>query len=506
MKNHFRICLVFLLLIAMFVFLPSPAFAFIQEDGSFTPPQGEITEIPDSYLKPAVAYRNSATLFPAGATESEVIAALPDVVVGVIGASGANVPCDVAWTIPDTSTPGWITATGTLSAPPGCTLAAGLENIFYPVMIYTQNMQPVEAVQQVILFNNKLETYLAEMLPPNTDLSVLKFPSLPSTILCTNGQHYKVPVDWDLSSVDPQTPGVYPVTGQPVFPPCFRAPDGFSGLSATVYIGDPTKLDLSMLTQKSSSGFTCEWLPPLGDLENTRFYYSINSEQGPFVQDKLSMRGAQVNTTYALYSKNKIMIKSSDLQKNTDYYFYLEDDTLRSNLLYVRIDDQGYTKVQGIGGDRDGSDRNPIASSSPSPTASPAPSASPALPPTDSVSSSPVAAVPVVTATTSPSHDQYPTASPSANNISTPFATASAIPQAITGSDVAASTSSSDPIDDLQKTKPQSSDPSGKDRFLPHAENQPRPADFPVWGIILSAIGAVILVLWALKRYQKYGS
>lgn len=386
------------LIVGAFLFLAAPceATALSLSQGGGSIPQGEITEIASSYLpKYGIMTGHPSVIFETGCAPQDILSALPDCVDGIIEETGEYVPCSVEWTLPDALSPGWTYATGTLSPPPGCTLASGLTTVSYPVMLNQAGMQNSEKLSNITILNDQMESYIAQLVPEGGKLSELSFLAFPATVVCQNGLYYEFPIDWDLSSVDPSVPGEYTVTGTPQLPSCFLAPDGFTGLKATVYIGSSEGIDLSAITQKSLTSVTSEWIQTIPDPENMHLYYSIGSEDGPFLEDPPRSVGSiaggtKVTTSYGWYSGNRFSVSLSSLQIGSPYYFYVEYHGEKSNLLSVTAMKNELPSASGIGGDRDGGDREPQVT--PAPSVSPTPdqdTSSPDEPDTPSVTNAP---------------------------------------------------------------------------------------------------------------------
>lgn len=467
----------------------------LSQGGGGSVPQGEITEIDSSYLpKYGIIGGHPSAIFEVGCAPQDIISTLPDCVDGIIGETGAYVPCSVEWNLPDTSIPGWVDITGTLSPPPGCTLAPGLTAVSYPVMLNQAGMQNPEMLSGITLSNDQRESYIAQLLPEGSNLSDLSFLSYSATAVCQNGLYYEFPVDWDLSSVDPSTPGEYTVTGMPQLPSCFLVPDGFTGLKATVYIGSSDGINLSAITRKSLTSVTSEWIEVIPDPENMHLYYSIGSEDGPFLEDQPESIGSiadgtKVTTSYGWYTGNRLSISLGNLQVGIPYYFYIEYHGEKSNLLSVTAMKNELPNASGIGGDRDGSDREPQAT--PTPSASPAPSASSEPDQNQETSLSHGSEAP--SATAAPARDQEDASSTSTSE--TPVETESVFDASPTYSAESEHTSKK-----ASESSESSAQPDGQ------SSQNASPALFPWQLIIIFAAAAGILAVLLFWRYHRYGS
>ncbi|MEG0586111.1 MAG: hypothetical protein RR504_06960 [Christensenellaceae bacterium] len=461
-----------------------------------TPPQGEITEIPNTYLSSYGSFASQpATLFPVGCPADDILHILPHTIDGIIGASGEYVPCNVAWTPPDTSAPGWILVTGMLSPPPGCTILSGLETVTFPIMLYADGMSSVESFSQLFLYNQRMETYLAELIAVGDELSSLKFPAYSAIGVCQNGQYYQFPVKWDLSSVDTLKVGEYPVVGFPVLPSCFALPSGFTGFSATVFVGSPSGISLLAVTQKSLTSVACEWQQTISDPQNIHLKYSTVSANGPFEEDPVLSSGAisngqQINTYYSYYTGNKLSISLDKLENEKEYFFTMQYNGVESDVLSVTAQASGLPKTHGIGGDRDGGDRGEQAAL-PTPTIAPSASAAPSAP-----------TAPSASATTSSS--TAPSAAPSAlvSPSPQPSATEPLQKPRETKNAILTATNSAPPISSPSSTPT----PIASVQISDNIDTENTMPVFPVWLVLLFAAAAICLVIWLVWRWKRHES
>ncbi|MEG2626017.1 MAG: hypothetical protein RR956_07065 [Christensenella sp.] len=377
MKSIKRICCCFFASAALICAFNSPAAALRLNPGTPPLPQGEITEITQDYLSAYGSFSSHpATLFSVGCPASDIINTLPYTIDGIIGATGDLVPCDVTWTPPDTSKIGWIQVEGILCAPPMCTFAPGLEKVTFPIMLYQDGCSIIDTASQLFLYNDRMETYIAEALTIDSNLNTLRFPNYSAVAVYPNNQYYEVPVTWDLSSINTSKVGEYTVVGTPVMPSCFTYPTSFVGFHATVYVVDSTEISLQAVTQKSLSSITCEWQKTVPDPENIILKYSDISADSHFKEDPILSSGniasgTRIQTNYAQYTGNKLSISLNKLETEKEYYFQLSYKGTLSDILCVKTKESGLPSTNGIGGDRDGGDRAPTATAPATPTSVP---------------------------------------------------------------------------------------------------------------------------------------
>lgn len=171
---------------------------------------------------------------------------------GVDGDGGAlYYDCPIVWDCSDIPAEGGMLAlTGALQPEEGYLLPKELSTpLYYPMLVVAPGMDPIELSGA----DTEPRTFL---LPQGGDISTLALDTLMGTYYTPQGWFFRLPLTCDVSGVDTQKPGAYPLWGIPDIPSYFIVPDPSPYLppidKLPIWLGvvEPDRVDLSAAFQQ----------------------------------------------------------------------------------------------------------------------------------------------------------------------------------------------------------------------------------------------------------------
>lgn len=228
-------------------------------------------------------------------------------------------------------------------------------DIFIPVFLY--NPEQPSALPPL---NSKLNSYDAMeafhiVTDIHTDLQQINtmlmsaYPYQRFYVYFENGYYLNVPNTWDLGSVEPGVPGIYPAYRRPELPEGIVMEDVLKA-KCSINIQDPNVFTLSSPISFGNN-IVISWLYPTPDPSLFRLQYRIGEGDWIVDTDEYFMR---------LY-KNKdssfsLFLNPWNMEKDIHYQFQLEYDGVSSDILKLCVNKDGFYIPNE--GDEDGGDRD----------------------------------------------------------------------------------------------------------------------------------------------------
>lgn len=199
---------------------------------------------------------------------------------------------------------------------------------------YTTNLSSTEVSIPIIIYDNELQN-LDTIKPNNYNNYITPVPigesidylasllsqkyNWDSTTL--ENAWYTSGINWDTSSFDSSSVGLKELTGTVDLPSCVHLSDD-QKLIQSIYVMESDKINLGA-TSYNNGEITSKWLYTLDNVDLASCWYSTDLVNW----DK--------DTDYSYIKPNQLTISSFALDSEQDYYFYIEYEGSKSNILHI---------------------------------------------------------------------------------------------------------------------------------------------------------------------------
>ena len=199
---------------------------------------------------------------------------------------------------------------------------------------YTTNLSSTEVSIPIIIYDNELQN-LDTIKPNNYNNFITPVPigesidylasllsqkyNWDSTIL--ENAWYTSGINWDTSSFDSSTIGLKEITGTVDLPSCVHLSND-QKITQSIYVMESDKIDLGAVSYNNDE-ITSKWLYTLDNVELASCWYSTD------------LVNWAKDTDYSYIEPNQLTIPSFALEPEQDYYFYIEYEGSKSNILHI---------------------------------------------------------------------------------------------------------------------------------------------------------------------------
>ncbi len=187
-----------------------------------------------------------------------------------------------------------------------------------PIIIYDNELQNLDTIKPNDYNNFITPVPIGESIDYLASLLSQKY-NWDSTAL--ENAWYTSGINWDTSSFDSSTVGLKEIMGTVDLPSCIHLSDD-QKLSQSIYVMESDKIDLGA-TSFNNGEITSKWLYTLDNIDLASCWYSTDLVNW----DK--------DTEYSYIESNQLTIPSFALDPEQDYYFYIEYEGSKSNILHI---------------------------------------------------------------------------------------------------------------------------------------------------------------------------